>query len=172
MANNLDNGIQLAIELQLKGGFSAIYHSMTDEDVERIMRHPLAMICTDGDPVAYGKGYPHPRSYGAFPRVLGRYVREKGVISLEEAIKKMSYLPARQIGQPERGVIREDAFADIVVFDPETVIDQATFVDPHRYPLGIEHVLFNGVPVLKNGSLTGERPGSWLKGPAMPEEVE
>ncbi len=166
LENNLDNGIQLAIELQLKGGFSAIYHAMDEGDVIRIMQHPLAMIETDGDPVSYGVGYPHPRSYGAFPRVLARYVRELKIISLVTAIRKMTSMPADRIGHFNRGRIQVDAFADIVVFDPETVQDNATYTDPHRYPTGIDHVIVNGKLVMYAGALTGERPGQWLKGPA------
>ncbi len=171
MPNNVDTGIDLAIELQLKGGFSAIYHAMNEEDVIRIMQHPIAMIETDGDPVSYGQGFPHPRSYGAFPRVLARYVRELGVLTLEEAIRKMTSMPADQYNQKERGRIQENMFADLVVFDEDTIQDQATYTDPHRYPTGIQHVLINGKFVIKSGALTGERPGSWIKGPARPERV-
>jgi N-acyl-D-aspartate/D-glutamate deacylase len=139
---------------------------MDEADIERIMRHPLAMIETDGDPVAYGHGFPHPRSYGAFPRVLARYVRERKILTLEEAIRRMTSLAADQIGQSERGRIREGAFADITVFDPERIEDRATYLDPHRYAVGIEHVIVNGVPVIRDGSFTGERPGRVVRGPA------
>jgi N-acyl-D-amino-acid deacylase len=135
------------------------------------MTHPIAMIETDGDPVSYGDGFPHPRSYGAFPRVLARYVRELGVLSLEEAVKKMTSLPADQYNQKDRGRIVEGAFADLVVFDPDKIKDEATYTDPHRYPSGIDHVLINGKFVIRSGALTGERPGMWIKGPARPERV-
>lgn len=171
LPNNVDTGIDLLIDLQLKGGFSAIFHAMDEQDVIRIMQHPLAMIETDGDPVAYGDGHPHPRSYGAFPRVLGRYVRELGVLTLEQAIRKMTSMPADQYNQHERGRIAEGAFADIVVFDADTIIDMATYADPHRYPVGIDHVMINGRFVIKSGALTGERPGVWIKGPARPDRV-
>jgi N-acyl-D-aspartate/D-glutamate deacylase len=164
----LESGIQVVIELQLAGGFSAIYHSMDEEDVIRIMQHPWAMFETDGDLVGYGEGFPHPRSYGAFPRVLARYVRDLKVLTLEEAIRKMTSLPAAHIGQRERGVIREGMYADIVVFDPDRIQDLATYTDPHRYSVGIVHVLVNGVPVIRQGALTGEKPGRVLKGPARP----
>lgn len=166
LPNTVDAGIGLVIELQLKGGFSAIYHGMSEDDVIRIMRHPWAMFETDGDPVGYGIGFPHPRSYGAFPRVLARYVRELQVLSLEEAVRKMTSLAADQIGQTERGRIAEGMYADITVFDPETVQDRATYLDPHQYPFGIRHVIVNGVPVIRDGALTGEKPGRVLKGPA------
>ena len=171
MPNTVETGIELLIELQLKGGFSAIYHAMDEADVIRIMQHPLAMIETDGDPVSYGKGYPHPRSYGAFPRVLARYVRELGVLTLEEAVKKMTSMPADQYNQPQRGRLQEGAFADLVVFDAATIQDQATYTDPHRYPTGIDHVLVNGRFVIRAGALTGERPGVWIRGPARPDRV-
>jgi len=165
---SLENGIRLLIELQRNGGFSAIYHSMDEADVIRIMQHPLAMIETDGDPVAWGDGFPHPRSYGTFPRVLARYVRELKAITLEEAVKKMSSMPAAQIGQHERGRIAEGLFADITVFDAQNIADRATYTDPHQYPVGIRHVIVNGVPVIRDASFTGDRPGRWLKGPARP----
>ena len=163
---SIEAGVQLVIELQLQGGFSAIYHAMDEADVIRIMQHPLAMIETDGDNVSFGQGFPHPRSYGAFARVLGRYVRELGVISLEEAVKKMTSMPARQIGQAERGLVRSGMFADLTIFDAETIEDLATFTDPHRYSVGVHHVVINGVPVMVEGALTGEKPGRWLRGPA------
>jgi N-acyl-D-amino-acid deacylase len=166
--NTVAAAVELLIELQLAGGFSAIYHVMDDGDVQRIMRHPFAMIETDGDPVSYGVGHPHPRSYGAFPRVLGHYVRELNVLSLEEAIRKMTSLSAEQIGQHERGRIAEGMYADITVFDAETIADRATYTDPHQYAVGIRHVIVNGVPIIRNGALTGERPGRVLRGPARP----
>lgn len=166
LPNTTATGIQLAIELQLKGGFSAIYHSMQDEDVIRIMRHPLAMFCTDGDPVGYDVGFPHPRSYGTFPRVLGRYVRELKALTLEEAIKKMTSMSADQIGQRERGRLASGMFADLTIFDPETIADRATYTDPHQFPAGIRHVIVNGTTVIDNGALTGAMPGRVLKGPA------
>ncbi|MBI4420468.1 MAG: D-aminoacylase [Gemmatimonadetes bacterium] len=159
-------GIQLVIELQMKGGFSAIYHSIDEADVQRIMRHPLAMFETDGDPVEIGIGFPHPRSYGTFARILARYVRELRVLALEEAIKKMTSMPAEQMGQAGRGVIREGAYADLTIFDAAQIRDRATYTDPHQYSVGIRHVIVNGTAVIGDGALTGERPGRWLKGPA------
>lgn len=166
LPNTPETGVQLGIELKLQGGFSAIYHVMDEADVQRIMRHPIAMFQTDGDPVGYGEGFPHPRSYGAFPRVLARYVRELGVLTLEDAIYRMTSLSAQNIGQSERGLLQEGMYADVVVFDPETIQDLATFTDPHRYSVGMRHVLVNGVPVIAERSLTGERPGEVLRGPA------
>ena len=159
-------GVQLAIELQLKGGYTAIYHMMDEQDVVRIMKDPRAMFETDGDPIGYGRGFPHPRSYGAFPRVLARYVREQKVITLEDAIRRMTSLSMQQIGQKGRGLIREGMFADVVVFDAEKIEDLATYEDPHRFSVGMVHILVNGQLVLRDGSLTGAKPGRVLKGPA------
>lgn len=167
----VETGVDLVIELEREGGFSAIYHVMDRGDLERMMRHDWSMVCTDGDPVGYGQGHPHPRSYGAFPRVLGRYVREEGVLSLEEAVRRMTSMAADQIGQPDRGRIREGAYADLTVFDPDRIEDRASFTDPHRYPVGVVHVLVNGEPVIRDGSLTGRKPGRVLTGPARPDEV-
>lgn len=162
---NLENGIQAAIDLQLQGGFSAIYHSMQEDDIIRIMQHPLAMIETDGDAVGYGIGYPHPRSYGAFARVLARYVRELEVLTLEEAVKKMTSMPAAWLGREDMGVLAVGMRADVAVFDPAVIQDRATFTDPHQYSVGITDLLVNGVPVILDGGLTGEKPGRWLRGP-------
>lgn len=166
LPDTIETGIQLAIELQLKGGFSAIYHSMDEQDVVRIMRHPLTMFDTDGDPVGYGVGHPHPRSYGTFPRVLGRYVREQKVLTLEEAIKRMTSMSADQIGQRERGRIAKGMYADLTVFDEGTIADRATYTEPHQYSVGIHHVIVNGVSIIRDGVLTGATPGRALKGPA------
>ncbi len=168
MPVTIESGVDLAIELRLQGGFSAIYHAMDEDDVIRILTHPVSMIETDGDPLGYGQGHPHPRSYGAFPRVLGRYVREMGVLSLEEAVKKMSSMPAARYGQGERGTLAQGMLADLTVFDPHRVRDLATFTDPHQYSVGIVHVIVNGVPVMRDGSLTGQKPGRVLRGPARP----
>ena len=155
-------GVRALIELQLAGGFIAIFHSMDEADVVRILRHPWAMIETDGDLVGFGVGHPHPRSYGSFPRVLTRYVREQKVLTLEDAIRKMTSLPAAQIGHSERGMVKEGKIADLVVFDSEKIQDLATYTDPHRYPAGIVHLVVNGMPVILNGALTGEKPGRVL----------
>ena len=171
MPLTVESGIQLVIELQLQGGFGAIYHAMVEEDVERIMRHPFSMFDTDGDPVSYGVGHPHPRSYGTFPRILGHYVRERGIITLEEAIRKSTSLAADQIGQFERGRIAEGMYADITVFDFDTIIDRATYTDPHQYSVGVLHVIVNGTPIIRDAAFTGARPGRVLRGPARPDAV-
>lgn len=160
---DLDFAVEFAIELQAQGGAGAIWHVAHEEDVRRIMRHPWTMFASDGSLVAPGRGHPHPRSYGAFPRVLARYVREEDVLELEQAVRKMTSLPAWRIGQRERGRIAEGVLADVVVFDAGAVQDRGTFDEPHRYPEGIRHVLVNGTPVVRDGRLTGARPGRVLR---------
>jgi len=127
------------------------------------------MIGSDGSSLApygeLGEGKPHPRSYGTFPRVLGEYAREQRVLSLPQAVHKMTGLPARRLGLTDRGAIRVGARADLVVFDPRHVADRATYEDPHRYPTGVEHVLVNGRFVIKGGEHTGSLPGRVLTPP-------
>ena len=158
-----ENGAKLVIEAMLRGGASAIYHVMDDGDVERIMKHPQTMIASDGRLTTPGDGHPHPRWYGTFPRVLGTYVREKRVLSLEEAVKKMTGMPAARLGLTDRGMVKEGAFADLVVFDPRTVADRATYEKPHQYPVGIDHVLVNGTAVVDGGKFTNARAGRALR---------
>ncbi|MDH5804091.1 MAG: D-aminoacylase [Gemmatimonadota bacterium] len=136
---------------------------MSEENTEQILAHPLGMVCSDGGARAVdgplSEGSPHPRSYGSFPRVLGYYVRERNIVPLETAIHKMTGMPARKLGFQDRGVLAAGAIADIVVFDPDTVADTATFEQPHRYPVGIPHVMVNGTFVIWEGENTGARPG-------------
>ncbi len=146
---------------------SFIGHAMSPENVERVLRHPLVMIGSDGSSMApVGKAAetrPHPRSYGTFPRVLGFYAREQRLFDLPTAVRKMTSLPADQIGLGDRGRVARGKKADLVVFDAARVRDTATFDDPHRYPEGIVHVLVNGVPVVERGAHTGARPGRVLR---------
>lgn len=158
-----ETGAELVLEAIARGGASAIYHVLDDADIHRIMAHPQTMIASDGRLVEPGDGHPHPRWYGTFPRVLGEYVREKRVLALEEAIRKMTAMPAARLELRDRGVIAEGAFADITVFDPATVRDRATFVDPHRYPSGISYVLVNGVVAVDAGGFTDARGGRVLR---------
>jgi dihydroorotase/N-acyl-D-amino-acid deacylase len=137
-------GVQLVIDGELHGGASCIYHVLAEEDVERIMRHPQTMIASDGRLSQPGKDHPHPRAYGTFPRVLGDYVRERKVITLEQALFKMTGQPAQRLGLTDRGVIKVGAFADLALFDPATVAARSTFEDPHHYPVGIPYVVVNG----------------------------
>lgn len=159
------NAADLVVELNRQGRVSCVYHNMDDADVERIMQHPACMVGSDGTVLEYGKGVPHPRCYGTFPRILGVYVREKGVLRLEEAIRKMTSLPAQRMNLYDRGLLRPGMAADIVVFDPDRIIDSATFTNPHQYPEGIEYVFVNGSIVIDRGTMTEQRPGRALHGP-------
>jgi len=139
----------------------------TEENLKRILAHPLVGVGTDGEALApygvLGRGKPHPRMYGTFPRVLGRYVREAKLLKLEEMLKKMTSLPAGKFGLDKRGVLRDGFFADLVIFDPDKVIDRATWSDPHQYPAGIDYVLVNGQVVIEGGQHTGKLPGKILQ---------
>ncbi|HEY3065677.1 MAG TPA: D-aminoacylase [Methylomirabilota bacterium] len=146
-----------------------ILFQLDEKDLRAALGHRSVMIGSDGSALApygnLGAGKPHPRSYGTFPRVLGEYAREQRVLSLPEAVHKMTGLPARRLGLRDRGVIREGARADLVVFDARRVADEATYEQPHRYPTGIEHVIVNGRFVIKDGQHTGSLPGRVLTPP-------
>ena len=163
MAPTPESGAELVIEAVRRGGVSAIYHVLSDDDVDRIMRHPMTMIASDGRLTRPGEGHPHPRWYGTFPRVLGHYVRERRLLGLEQAVHKMTGMPAARLGLTDRGRVAEGMAADLVVFDPATVRDRATFEQPHQYPEGIEHVLVGGVAVVDGGRYTDARPGRVLR---------
>ena len=163
LAPTPENGAQLVLEAERHGGASAIYHVLDDGDVERIMRHPQTMIASDGRLARLGEGHPHPRWYGTFPRVLAVYVRERKVLTLEQAIHKMTGMPAARLGLRGRGGVAEGNYADLVVFDPATVRDRATFESPHQYPAGIDYVLVNGVPAVDGGRYVNARPGRVLR---------
>ena len=141
--------------------------SMGQEDIERIMKSKYTMIGTDGSGVSptgiLSHGKPHPRHYGTYPRVLGRYVREKGLLSLEEAIYKMTGFPAERLKLEDRGTLQESNWADIVIFDPDTIIDNATFLEPHQFPTGIHHVIVNGVIVVTKNVQLDLFPGRVLR---------
>lgn len=149
-----------------KGGCSAIFHAIGEEDLQRILRHPATMIGSDGEVTHFGQASPHPRSYGTFVRVLGRYARELSLITLEDAVHKMSAMPAARIGLLDRGLLRPGMKADIAVFDPDTVKDRATFEQPHQYAEGVLLVIVNGQIAFENGAMTAARPGRVLLGPA------
>lgn len=150
------------------GSVGMIGFGMSEENTARILSHPLGMICSDGSVYAptgpLSGGSPHPRSYGTFPRVLGHYVREERIMPLETAIHKMTGLPARKIQVEDRGVIRPGAFADLVAFDPSTILDTATFDDPHQYPRGIDLVVVNGAVTVREGAMTGTLAGRPVRG--------
>ncbi len=151
-----------------EGGRAGMLHFIMDEgDVDHVLRHPLSMIGSDGSSLRangpLGRGKPHPRSYGCFPRVLAHYVRERRLLSLEGAIRKMTGVPAARLRLGDKGLVRWGMDADLVVFDPATVRDAATFADPHRYAEGIRHVLVNGTVTVLDGEHTGARAGRVLR---------
>jgi N-acyl-D-amino-acid deacylase len=161
-SDSLDDQLETARLMLRAGGAQMVYHFMSEEDLERILRHPDVMVASDGSVVSAGEGQPHPRSYGNNARVLGRYVRERKTLSLAEAVRKMTALPAQQFGFRERGLVKEGQAADLVVFDPKLVDDAATYESPHQAARGIVHVMVNGVPVILDGRPTGARPGQVL----------
>lgn len=150
-----------------EGKVAIVIHSMHEDDVQEVMRAPFVCVGSDSSAAApYGplsEGKPHPRAYGTFPRILGRYVRELEVLSLEEAVRKTTSLTASQVGLRDRGVVAEGCWADLVVFDPLTVADTATFQDPHRYPVGIDTVIVNGKVQLADGEVAPELYGRVLR---------
>jgi dihydroorotase/N-acyl-D-amino-acid deacylase len=163
----VESAADLALEIVEGGGASGVFHAMSEEDVERILASPLTMVASDGEIPVFGRGAPHPRSYGTFARVLGVYVREKGLLTLEEAVRKMTSFPAARLGLLDRGLVRPGMKADLVVFDPATIRDRATFEEPHQYAEGVSLVVVNGEIVLDGERMTGARPGRVLRGPAF-----
>ena len=149
-----------------KGNVGMVGFAMSEDNLDRILAHPQGMVCSDGGAYALDgpthKGHPHPRGLGTFPRVLGRYVREKKALTLASAIHKMSGLPASRIGLKDRGRLAPGMAADVVVFDPSTVADKATFEEPFQYPVGIKAVIINGVVALRDGQRPNERTGQGL----------
>lgn len=162
----IENAADTAIELQQKGGCSAVYHAIGEDDVVRILRSPYTMIASDGEIPVFGQAAPHPRSYGTFARVLGVYVREKKVLTLEEGVRRMSGYPAARLKIWDRGLLRPGMKADVVVFDPNTIGDRATFEKPHQYSVGVRDAMVNGKFALREGAVTTERPGRVLYGPS------
>lgn len=158
-----EEAARLAVELRENGGCRVVLHSMSEEDVERIMRHEGTMIGSDAGVPVPGEGVPHPRAYGTFARVLGVYARERGVLSFAEAVRKMSGQSAARLGLPDRGVLRPGAVADVTVLDPDRISDRATFAQPHQYAVGVRHVFVAGRAVLLRGEVTGVRPGRVLR---------
>ncbi len=149
------------------GSVPAVYFLMSEDDVRYAMKMPWVSVGSDGSAIrpdgVLGAGVPHPRYYGTFPRILGKYVREEHVLTLEEAVRKMTYLNASKFGFADRGLLKAGNKADITVFDPERVIDKATFQNPHQYPVGITDVVVNGTVVIRDGEHTGAKPGKVLR---------
>lgn len=159
----VEGAADIAIELIQKGGCLGVFHSMSEEDVRAIMQHASTMISSDGGIPDPGVGVPHPRNYGAFARVLALYVRELKILSMEEAVFKMSGLPAQRLGLQDRGHLLVGSIADITLLDPETIEDHALFGDPHHYASGVSHVLVGGRIVLSDAQITEEKPGVALR---------
>jgi N-acyl-D-aspartate/D-glutamate deacylase len=161
----MEEGAELLIQIYENGGASCVFHCLMPEDVVRILKHPLSMYASDAGIAVFGQGKPHPRHYGHYPRILARHVRDRGDLRIEEAIRKMTSLPASRIGEKNRGILTEGKYADIVIFDLNTIQDKATFEDPHQYPEGIDYVFINGEIVVDHDVLTGKLPGKIIYGP-------
>ncbi len=162
-ADSLEDQIETVLEIQANGGASGVFHGMSEDDLKTFMRYPNTMIACDSGLRKFGEGVPHPRGYGNNARVLARYVRELKVLRLEDAIRKMTSLPANTFHFKGRGELREGNWADIVVFDPDKIQDTATYKNPHHYPAGIPYVLVNGIPVIMKGEDTGAKAGKVLR---------
>jgi dihydroorotase/N-acyl-D-amino-acid deacylase len=158
-----------AMDLILSEGTSigTIYFMMSEDNIKLQLHQPWIKFGSDADGLDpdTAKGLAHPRAYGNFARVLGKYVRDERVIPLEDAVRKLSSAVARRLSIPDRGLLQEGMWADVVVFDPTTIADRATFEKPHQLSVGVKHVFVNGVPVLRDGKHTGATPGKLLRGP-------
>lgn len=165
----IDNEITTILDMMVEGGAagnsqgaSMVYHYMSMDDVDSIYRYPNTAVASDGNISTFGRGHPHPRSYGTNAKVLADFVRDRQVLTLEDAIRRMTSLPARTFSFHDRGIVRPGFIADLVLFDPETVTDKATFAEPHQYSEGFDYVIVNGVVVVADGELTDERPGRFI----------
>ncbi|MBV9926676.1 MAG: D-aminoacylase [Acidobacteria bacterium] len=156
--------IEQILEMYAAGGAAMVYHSMSEEDVRRILREPFTMVASDSGVRRFGEGAPHPRGYGNNARVLGTYVRQLGLVTLEDAVRKMTSLPAQTFGFRDRGLVREGMAADLVIFDEAAVGDPSTFESPHRYAAGFDYVIVGGEAVVEAGALTKARPGVAVRG--------
>ena len=161
--HNAKEETETVMDMMSKGGAGMVFHGMSEDDVRRIMQYPFNMFASDASIRVFGQGAPHPRGYGTNARVLGKYVREEKVISLEEAIRRMTSLPAQKFGLKDRGLLREGFAADLVVFDEKAVSDLSTYEKPHAYSTGFRYVVVNGKLVIDEGRQTGERSGMNLK---------
>lgn len=160
---NAEAEAETILDIIGRGGAQMVYHSMGSDDLERILRYPNTGIASDGGVREFGVGMPHPRSYGTNARVLAEYVRIRGVITLEDAIRRMTSLPARTFGFRDRGAVQAGLVADLVIFDPARVQDKATFQAPHQYSEGFDFVLVNGKVAVENGKPTGVMAGTILR---------
>lgn len=161
--NSLQHQIDMILQIQYKGGAAGVFHSMQEPDLLKFLKHPKTMIAADSSVRVFQSGVPHPRGYGNNARAISRYVREQNVLTLEEAVQKMTSLPAETFGLKERGRLVEGAPADILLFDSAKLTDKASFKNPHQYAEGMEWVWVNGVDVIRDGSRTRNRPGDILR---------
>ena len=171
MSPSAENAAETVFMILEKGSVTAVYHAINPDDVDRIMQHPATAIGSDGPVGIFGEGTPHPRQYGSFARVLGYYVRERGILKLEQAVRKMSSQSAKRLGIHDRGLIAEGYYADIAVFDPNQIIDKATFENPHQYSVGMKFVIVNGITVVEEGKHNGNRPGKVIYGPGKKDLI-
>lgn len=162
-SSSLEDQMELIFEIVSQGGASGVFHGMSEDVLQAFMRHPNTMFAADSGVRRWKQGVPHPRGYGNNARVFHRYVNELGVLRLEEAVRRMTSLPAGVFRFPGRGQVREGFWADLVIFDPARIKDEATYTQPHQYPSGIVHVLVNGRPVVRGGEATGQRPGHVIR---------
>jgi dihydroorotase/N-acyl-D-amino-acid deacylase len=160
----IENAAEVTMWVVEQGGCQGIFHAMSEDDLERILEHPATMIASDGEVPIFGRANPHPRSYGTFARVLGVYVREKHDLTLEDAVRKMTSLPANRLRLTDRGLLRPGMKADVTIFDPARVRDTATYTEPHQYAEGFSVVIVNGQVVFEKGMMTEARPGRVLYG--------
>jgi len=164
MEVTIENAAEATLWIVEQGGCQGVFHAMSEDDVDRIIRHAATMIASDGEIPIFGRANPHPRSYGTFARVLAVYVRDQRTLTLEDAVRKMTSFPAARMRIMDRGILRPGMKADLTIFDPATVRDTATFEKPHSYATGFSHVIVNGVAVFENGAMTTARPGVVLYG--------
>jgi N-acyl-D-amino-acid deacylase len=162
-SDSLEDQIELVLEIHGNGGATGVFHGISEADLQRFLEHPNTMFGSDSEVREYRVGMPHPRGYGNHARVLARYVRELRLLRLEEAIRRMTSLPANVFRLAGRGLLLEGHWADVVVLDPQTVQDRATYGEPHQYATGFALVLVNGVPVVRDDVSTGARPGRALR---------
>ncbi len=164
-----ETAMDLVIEDDSRVG--TVYFIMSEENVKRKIAQPWVAFDSDAESLApegvFLKFNPHPRAYGTFARLLGKYVRQEGVITLEEAVRRLTSLPAGNLKIERRGALTPGYFADVVVFDPDEIIDHATFAEPHQYATGVVHVFVNGTQVLADGEHTGATPGRVVRGPGF-----
>ncbi len=169
-SSTTDNEITTILDMMVEGGAagvtqgaSMIYHYMSEADVDTIFRYPNAAVASDGSIIAFGRGQPHPRSYGTNARILSSYVRERHILTLEDAVRRMTSLPARTFSFHDRGIVRPGFVADLVLFDPDKVRDKATFENPHQYSEGFDVVVVNGEVTVADGKITDKRSGRFIR---------